>query len=135
MQELKREQSLSTGTLVGEIVHDAHTLIRQELELAKMEVTQEITKGKRALLAFSTANSLRTIALFHLSLGMAFILNQVLDVTLWLSFLIISAIASALAYWLYRNAVSRIDAIDLLPKQAIDTMKENVEWIKARVKS
>ena len=114
------------GDLLKELSTQTSTLVRQELELAKAEMTE---KGKQAGLGvgmFGGAGIVGFLALGALTACIIAALATAVD--LWLAALIVSvayaAIAGVLAL-LGRNKAR--EAVPPAPEQAIESTKEDVQ--------
>jgi len=87
------------GEIVAEVSEKASLLVRQEIDLAKAEVTDKVSKlGKGAAVAAAAGVFLIFAAniFFH---GLAWFFNDLLDVTsaLWVGFAIVTGILVVLA--------------------------------------
>jgi hypothetical protein len=124
---------------VGELVHlltnQVSTLVRKEVELAKAELAR---KGKAVGIGSGMVGAAGLVALLGLgALTAAAILGlaQVIDEA-WAAALIVGAsylaVAGALAL-LGRRRIQQ--ASPLVPEQATESVKEDVEWLKTRARS
>jgi MFS family permease len=127
-----REQSL--GELVQELATETSTLVRQEIELAKVETTQKArTAGKGAGLIGAAA----VIGLLAAGALTAFLI-MLLDGALanWLSALIVGVVFLAIAGILALQGKNRIQrATPPVPEQTVETVKEDAQWAKTRAGS
>jgi membrane protein len=127
-------EPLSTAELVRRLSDRTRTLARQELELAHAELAQ---KGRRAgigagmlggagLIGVLLAGAATALAIVALALALA----------AWLAALIVAvalgAAAGALA--LAGRAQAR-RATPPPPKETVDTLREDVEWVRTRIRS
>jgi uncharacterized membrane protein YqjE len=124
----------SLAELLNDFGKEMTTLLHQELELAKAEVT---AKGKRlgagagllgaaAVAAFLALGALTACAIVALSAA----------VPLWLAALIVASLLLGVASLL--GLLGRADiqrASPLVPEQAVENTKENVAWLKQEVRS
>jgi len=127
-----RDQSI--GELVKELATETSTLVRQELDLAKAEMTE---RGKRAgkgagmlgagaLVGLLAAGALTACLVAALDLAMA----------TWLAALIVTVVYAAIAGALAMTGRKQIrEAAPPVPEQAIDSVKEDVQWAKTRTRS
>jgi uncharacterized membrane protein YqjE len=127
-----REQSI--GELVKDLASETSTLVRQEIDLAKAEMTE---RGKRA---GKGAGMLAAAALVGLLAAGALTacLIAVLDLAMatWLAALIVTVVFSAIAGALAMTGRKQIrEAAPPVPEQAIDSVKEDVQWAKTRTRS
>jgi uncharacterized membrane protein YqjE len=120
-----------TRDLVSDLTQQGSTLVRQEIELAKVEL---IEKGQRAGLAAGMfAGSALAAVLMLGSLTAVLIIVLALFLPLWLSALLVTllwgTVSGALAY-LGRERAREIGKP--IPEQTFETVKEDVQWLKHR---
>jgi hypothetical protein len=127
-----REQSM--GELFKELSSDLSTLMRQELKLAQVEISQ---KGKRAGLGagmFGGAGLMALLAAGTLTACVVAALSEGMDV--WLAALIMTVIYGAIAGVLALTGKKRVsEATPPVPEQTVDTVKEDVQWAKTQLPS
>jgi uncharacterized membrane protein YqjE len=123
-----------TTELLRELSDQTTTLVRQEIELAKAELT---AKGKKAGAGAGMFGGAGVAALFALAtLTTAIIAALDTAMPLWLAALIPAVVYAAVAGVLALRGKKEIDhATPVAPEQAIDSTKEDVQWAKTRAKS
>jgi hypothetical protein len=117
--------------LVRELISDAKELLRQELALAKHEISEEAAKTKVAVIALGAGIGLAAIGGLLLIWMLVYLLNALTPLPLWACYGIIGglfAVVGIVLIVLGKNKLSQIG----VPQQTIETMKENVEWIKQK---
>jgi len=128
----QRNEEPSIGELFASLARDTSNLVRQEVELAKTEMTQKVTSlGKDAGMigagaALAYAGLLALIAAVILGLGEL--------IPLWLSALIVGLVVVGIGYALIQRGRSAMSRLDLTPRQTIETLKEDKEWAKDQIK-
>lgn len=118
--------------LVGELMSDAKELLRQELALAKHEIAEEVSKTKTALISLGSGVGVAALGGLLLILMLVHLLNAFTDLPLWACYGIVGgilAIAGIAMILVGKNTMSRIGVV---PQQTVETMKENVRWIKQK---
>ena len=128
----KRDQS--TGELVKELSREVSELVRQELALAKAEMTQ---KGKKAGLGAGLLSGAAVLGLAAVGGSMAFFI-LLLDHAMpsWLAALIVTLAYAAAAGVLALQGKQKItEATPPAPEQAIESVKEDVQWAKTHASS
>jgi uncharacterized membrane protein YqjE len=122
------------GHLVKELASQTSTLVRQELDLAKAEMTQ---KGKVAGTAGAMFGAAGILALLGLgSLTLVFIAALATGMEAWLAALIVTVVYLVIAGGLAMGARTRLrKAGSPLPEETIQTLKEDVRWAKTRKQS
>ncbi|MFF0264731.1 phage holin family protein [Kribbella sp. NPDC004536] len=123
------EQSAHVGALVSQATSDLSRLVRDELQLAKVELK---VKGKEAGVGAGLFGGAGTLALYGLGvLIAAAILGLATALPGWLSALIVAAVlfaAAAVAALLGKRHVSR--ATPPVPQSAVDGVHEDLEALK-----
>jgi uncharacterized membrane protein YqjE len=89
----------SLGDVVGDVSTKASLLIREEIDLAKAEVSEKVTSLARGGAVAAAAGVFAVFALIYLFEGLAWFFNDLLDVgqSVWIGFVIVFAILIALA--------------------------------------
>ncbi len=130
MPETRDDRSL--GDLFAELAHETSTLVRQEVELARVELSQKVSRvGKDAASlavggALAYAGLLAIVAAAILGLGEA-------GLPWWLSALLVGVVIGGIGYLLVDRARSAIKEADLAPRRTAETLKENREWAKEQL--
>jgi uncharacterized membrane protein YqjE len=126
-QDSLRDQSI--GELVGSLSRDLSTLVRQEVDLAKAEMSE---KGKKAGLGagmFGGAGVAAHLSLISLSVTAILILNAWLRD--WLAALLVTLFWAAAAGLLAVRGRQELRQLGgPVPEQTKETIKEDIEWAK-----
>ena len=122
---------LSVPELMRQLSDQTATLVRQELELAKAELT---VKGKRVGIGASMFGAAGVFALYALgAFTAAVILALSLAMTGWLAALIVTAVYGAVAGALALSGKSNVQrGVPPVPEQTVETVREDVEMAKQR---
>ena len=120
----------SVPELVKEITTQSAALVRKELELAETELT---IKGKRAGLGAGMFGGASVLGLFGLgTLTVAAILALAIVLPGWASALIVAGVYLGLAgIAALVGGIELRRAKPLAPAQAAESVKDDVEWVKA----
>jgi F0F1-type ATP synthase assembly protein I len=122
-----KQADRSLGELFADLGRDLSSLVRDEMELARTEMRQEVQRAKQAGVSFGAAAVAGLLTLMFLSAALAWLLDQWLNTAL--SFFIVGllwAVIAAIAVAAGRKQAERIEPI---PK-TVETLKEDVEWAK-----
>jgi len=121
----KVPEDMSVGELVFEVSDRASVLIREEIELAKTEVTEKVNRLLRGSVAGLAAGIFALLALFLLMHGFAWLLNDLVFNNFWAGFfveagifLVIGAGAGLFAWRSFKRAAPPT------PDMAIEEAKE-----------
>jgi hypothetical protein len=128
----KHEQPL--GELFRELSQDLTTLVRQELELAKAELTQ---KGRRAGIGAGLFGGAGVVGLGAFgALTVCFILALAHAMPAWLAALLVTVVYAAVAGLLALQGRTKVQqATPPVPEQTVETVKEDVQWAKNQLRS
>lgn len=120
----------SVGAIMGDITRDMSTLMRQEIELAKTELKQEITKAGKGAGMFGGAGVAGLMTLFFLSFALTYLLDNWMPTELAaLITAVLWGIAGAVLAMRGRNEIKNAEL--QLPRTQT-TLKEDVQWAKAQ---
>jgi len=123
-----------TGELLKELSDQTTTLVRQEIDLAKAELSE---KGKKAGLGAGMFGGAGLIGVFALA-ALTTCIIAALDTAmpLWLAALIVAVVYAAIAGVLAMTGKQKVqEAGPPVPEQATESVKEDVQWAKTRAKS
>ncbi len=131
----EREHDASIASLLGGIVGDAQELVRQEIALARQEIREEIGSAKDAGIKLAIAGAVLGIGGLLLVLMLAQGLADLLNWPNWAGYGVVGLVLAIVGYILFSSAQKRMQQIKPVPEKTVETMKENVEWIKDRTTS
>jgi len=123
-------ETRSVGEIVGDISADLSTLMRQEMDLAKNELRQEVSKLGKGAGMFGGAGLAGFFTLLFLSLTVTWLLDNWMP--LELAALIVALVWGIVAAVLALRGRSEIkDAQPQLPVTQ-QTLKEDARWAKTQ---
>ena len=122
------------GELLKQLSQETTTLVRQELDLAKAEVSE---KGKKAGAGAGMFGGAGVSALLGLgSLTAALIAALDTAMPTWLAALIVGVVWLGVAGVLAMTGKNKVqEATPPVPEQATESVKEDVQWAKTRAQS
>jgi hypothetical protein len=122
------------GELLKQLSEETTRLVHQEIELAKAELTQ---KGKQAGMGaglFGAAGAIGFLALAALTTCFILALDAALPA--WLAALIVAVVYGVIAAVLAMQGRKKVkQAVPPVPEQTIETVKEDVQWVKNQTPS
>jgi hypothetical protein len=125
-----RENSL--GELVKALAQETSTLVKQEIDLAKAEMTEKGKKAGKGAGIFGAAGIVGFLALTALTACFVALLATAID-HVWLAALIVAVIYAAIAGVLALTGKKEVqEATPPAPEQTVETLKEDVQWAKSR---
>lgn len=129
MPEQREDRSL--GELFAELASETSTLVRQEVALAKSELTQKATRVGRQI-GFLVIGGAIAYAAF-LAVMSAVIIGLAQLIPAWVAALVVGVAVAVIACWLILRALHALRETDLSPRQTIETLKEDAQWMKDQV--
>ena len=130
--EQLREQSI--GDLLKQLSQETSTLVRQELQLARAEMTEKGKQAGRGAGVLGGAGVAGLLALIALTMCLIFALDTAMPA--WLAALIVTAIWGAIAGVLALTGRRKVqEATPATPEQTVETVKEDVQWAKNQTRS
>jgi len=122
----------SIADVLQQIVANIQGIIRSEVRLAKTEITEEATAAGKAAGMLGVGAVLGIYALGLLLLTCVYALNGPLPD--WAAALIVFAVVASAAGILVKLGLDRIKQVSPKPEQTIDSIKEDVQWVKHQAK-
>jgi len=116
------------GELLSDITGQLQQLVRKEMELARVETKEQITRAGKGLGAFGAAGAIGFVALILLAFAAAWGLAEVMATGL--AFLVVGVIFLAVAAGLAAQGKAKLARVSPVPQQTVETVKEDVETAK-----
>jgi len=124
----------STGELVKQLSQQTSQLIRQELELAKAELTEKGKVAGKGAGILGGAGVAGLLALGSLTAFLVLLLSEAMDA--WVAALIVTVIWGAVAGVLAITGREKVrEGTPPAPEETLESVKEDVQWAKTRAKS
>jgi uncharacterized membrane protein YqjE len=124
-----------TGELLKELSDQTTTLAKQEVELAKAELTEKGKQAGKGAGMFGGAGLFGVTAFLALTACVIALLATALD-HVWLAALIVAVVYAAVAGVLAITGKQKVqEAAPPVPEQAKESVKEDVQWAKTQAKS
>jgi hypothetical protein len=122
-----------TGELIRQLSDQASTLVRQEIELAKLELRDKVKTAGTGAGMFGGAGLFGLYAVGALTACVILALSTAM--TGWLAALIVAAVYGAVAGVLALTGKNKVQqGAPPVPEQAVESVKEDVQWTKQRAK-
>ena len=122
----------SMAELVGDVIGDVQSIMRSEVQLARVETREEVGKAARASKLLVTG---ALVALFSAAFALLAVFEALcLVVAPWLSALIVAVILGVVAAGVAAAGRAQWAKFNAVPPKTAQTVKENVEWAQNRTK-
>ena len=131
-----RENGRGIGVLLRDLADGGAALLRQELRLARVELTAMVKAVGTGTALTASGAVLAVLGTFTLLVGLILLAgDQWLRDRYWLAALIGAVIAGGLAAWMARRGAAHLSPRRLVPDETVATLKEDKEWLKRQLKS
>jgi len=125
-----RTSDTSVSDLISGLVNDAQQLVHREIDLAKREVAIEVDKVKQGAVALGIGAGLAVIGALLLGHMLVYLVQTLTGLSLWVSYLIVGAIFAIGGGLLLMQGIKRMQTVDPVPRETIESVKEDIQWIK-----
>lgn len=119
--------------LLGLIAHDTERLLDQHLDLARAEVVRGLREVPAAAVAVAAGAGLVATGGVLGSVMLVHALHRSTRVPLWGCYGLVGGLAAALGVGLISAGARRAAQIQLVPRETLAVLREDVQWIKDQV--
>lgn len=119
----------SLGELFSELAHESSTLVRQEIALARTELSQKAALAARGVGFVAVGGVLAYAGLLAVMAAIIVALGAV-GIPLWLSALLVGIVFAATGYALIRKGLGALKSRGLQPRQTMESLREDARWAK-----
>ena len=130
MAQVRDERSL--GDLFSDLSRETTTLVRQEVQLAKAELTQSATEAARGIGMLVAGGAVAYAGLLFLLLAIVFGLIEA-GWDAWVSALVVGLVVVAIGAILVLRAREALKPANLAPQKTVETLKEDAAWAKEQI--
>lgn len=130
----KNEKSLAT--LFSDLTRDTVELVRQEIALARAELSQKIGTAQGAIASMAIGAAVILAGLFLLLQavvhGLALLLPP--ELAPWLAPLIVGAVVAAIGWGMLKAGRSRLDPDNLVPHRTMDSLRRDKAVVQEKTR-
>jgi uncharacterized membrane protein YqjE len=124
-----KEPDKSLGELFADLTGSLGDLVRTEIELAKTETKDEVSRAGKGAGMFAGAGLEAYLMLLFLSFALAWLLDNVMPTEL--AFAIVAVLHGIVAFVLYKTGRSKLAEVQGMP-QTVGSLKEDAQWARAQ---
>jgi len=128
MPALREDRSI--GELFGQLSQDMTLLFRQELQLARAEMSTKISQVTSNLVSVVAGGFVAYVGALALVAALILGLHQAAEISPWVSALIVGAIFAIAGYVMLNRGLKELKRVDLAPRRTVETLKDDVQWAK-----
>lgn len=130
MNENRSEKPL--GELFSDLAAEMSNLVRQEVNLAKVEVGQKAKHVGRNIGYLVVGGAIAYAALLAVIAAIILLLDNVMPS--WGASLLVGVVVAGIGWLLIGKAVSALQQTDVTPRETVETLKEDAAWVKQQIK-
>lgn len=119
-QTSKEDRSL--GELLAELTQEVVTLVRQEIALARTEMSQKAAHIGKQVGLLAAGGALAYAGLLAIVAAVVILLDRA-GLPLWLSALLVGIVITGIGGILVRNGLNALKRQDLAPRQTLESLK------------
>jgi len=128
MPALREDRSI--GELFGQLSQDMTLLFRQELQLARAELSEKISQVTSNLVSVVAGGFVAYVGALALVAALILGLHEAAEISPWISALIVGAIFAVAGYVMLNRGLKELKRVDLAPRRTVETLKDDVQWAK-----
>lgn len=128
-QDFRTERSI--GSLFGEITNGLSTLVRQEIDLARTELTLKATSMGKDVGMVAAGGFVAYAGFLAVVAALVLLLGHVIP--LWVAALVVGLAVIGGGYLLVRTGLQAMKTVGVAPTNTVETMQENARWAKEQV--
>lgn len=127
------EPEPSLGDLFKELAHESTTLIKQEIGLAKAEMTSNARALAKDAVMLAVGGGILLVGVLVLTAFLVALLGDILGDEYWLGALIVGAVYALIGGVLLMKGKKGMQHDDLKPEQTMRSLQEDKRWAQNEV--
>jgi uncharacterized membrane protein len=128
MPELKQERSI--GELFGQLSQDMTLLVRQEVQLARTEMTEKLSRLTTNLISVGAGGFVAYLGGLALMAALILAIRDLANISLAWSALIVGGILAIVGYVMLQRGLKELKRVELAPRRSVENIKDDVQSIK-----
>ena len=135
MQRMNEDRSLENkplGDLFGDLASEMSNLVRQEVALAKVEITQKAKGIGKNVGYLVVGGAVGYAALLAVIAAVIMLLDKYMPA--WGAALLVGILIAGISWLLIGKALNALQETDITPRETVETLKEDAAWVKQQIK-
>ena len=125
-----RAEDRSIGELFGQLTQDMTLLVRQEIQLARVEMSDKISKVTTNVISVAAGGFVAYLGGLALVAALILAIRDLANISLAVSALIVGAVLAIIGYVMLQRGMKELKRVDLSPRRTVETLKDDVQWAK-----
>jgi uncharacterized membrane protein YqjE len=126
------KEELSIGELFSRLATETTTLVRQEVQLAKVELGQKASQVGKQVGLIGLGGAVAYAGFLAVIAAVILLLAQFLPA--WLAALAIGILVTAIGYYMSQQHLNALKQLDPTPRATVETLKQDKEWAKEQMR-
>lgn len=129
----KSDQSLPS--LISDLTRDMVDLVRQEIALARAEMSIKMANAQTALMAVAIGGAVLLVGMFFILQAVVNGLAMLLPIELapWLAPLLVGVAVALAGYVMVKSGSSKLTADNLMPNKTLDSLQRDKTVIQEKI--
>jgi hypothetical protein len=128
MPTLREDRSI--GELFGQLSQDMTLLVRQEIQLARSEMAEKISRLTTNLIAVAAGGFVAYLGGLALMGALILAIRDLANISLAWSALIVGGILAIIGYVMLQRGMKELKRAELAPRRTVENIKDDVQSIK-----
>ena len=127
-RNLVQREERSLGDLFSELAAETGMLIRQEVALAQVELTEKASTVGKNVGYLAVGGAVGYAALLATLAGIILALASFIPA--WAAALVVGVVVGIVAYVMITSALEELKRTELKPEETVESIKEDAQWLK-----
>jgi len=135
MQRMNENRSMDNrplGDLFGDLATEMSNLVRQEVALARIEVSQKAKYVGKNVGYLVVGGAVAHAAMLAVIAAIIMLLAKVMPN--WGATLLVGILVAGIAWLLIGKALAALQRTEITPRETVETLKEDATWMKEQIK-
>lgn len=135
MQRMNEDRSLENkplGDLFGDLASEMANLVRQEVALARVEMTQNAKRLGKNVGYLVVGGAIGYAALLAVIAAVIMLLDNYMPS--WGAALLVGILIAGISWLLIGKALNAFQESEIAPRETVETLKEDAAWMKQQIK-
>ena len=128
MPELRQERGVAE--LLGQLSQDMTMLVRQEVQLARAEMSDKLSRLTANLVSVVAGGFVAYVGALALVAALILALHNLANISPWVSALIVGAVLAIAGHAMLRRGLGELKRVDLAPRKTVENIKDDVQAIR-----
>jgi uncharacterized membrane protein YqjE len=130
INQLRPVEDRSLGELFGALTQDLGMLVRQETQLAKVEIQEKLSRATRDLVSLAAGGLVAWIGGLAVVTALILLLIQPVGLAPWLAALVVGVVLAVIGTVMLRGGLRDLRHMDPAPRRTVESIKDDIELVK-----